>query len=335
MSRLDAWLSSLPQQDGLHFASEARRFGDAEGSEEAYAGQFEVDEPYEASLHRGLERVVEEMDVERGGPVLEIGCGTGILSRGLVRLDGFGPCVLSDMSPAFLKATRATLPAGSAPDAVWLVLDSGDVDRVPARSCSIVALRYVLHHVLDWRAFIASAARLLKPGGALLMEEPTSDGYLLQAMASRLSRQDGDAPPAVEEDLRRFEETILWYLRRDVDKTQSEDKHLFRDSELLAACQGAGLLGRFYPNAGLDALGAGGPAADAFLQEFRHNLAVNFGFAGATLEWFDERVAPACEPLAVLGGHATGPYVKGTLVARKPSMRERVRRSAGRRAAAM
>lgn len=102
-----------------------------------------------------------------GGPVLDVGAGSGVVSSELVAAG----CrlVLTDVvdwrSPRadglpFVLADAAALPFGSG-------------------TCTGVHLARVLHHVPDWRAVLAEAVRVLGPGGALCLslgDRPVSDG---------------------------------------------------------------------------------------------------------------------------------------------------------------
>jgi SAM-dependent methyltransferase len=315
---LGEWLRGLPRRDGVTFASEPRFFGGADGHEDEYANQFVVDETYESSLREGLDHVLREAGVARQGAALEIGCGTGILSRALIT-QGFATLVVSDMSPVFVRATSRTLPSTGSP-VECLVLDTDDIASVPPGSVSLVALRYVLHHVLDWHGFLAASARLLRPGGAILLEEPCSDGYLLQAMLVAAAMRSGaDLSADARRELKVFYDTTLWYLNTGVDKSASEDKHLFRDRELMMLLSQLGLEPSIYPNRGLDSA-TGELDSGYFLREFRHNLAVNFGFGADTLEVFDEHIAPVCEHLTRLADGNMGPLVKAVFVARRPEI---------------
>jgi SAM-dependent methyltransferase len=321
---ITAWLERLQRQDGIAIASAPRLFGGGEGNEDAYVDQFVVDQAYEAALTKGLTRVLDDARVRRDGAALELGCGTGIMTRALTR-ERFPTLLISDMSPVFVRATRESMPESVNGSVVYLVLDTDDIARVPRRSVSLVLLRYVLHHVLDWRGFLTSAAALLRPGGAVVFEEPCCDGFLLQLMAVELARRgrDQELSEAVRRELDFFTNTTHFYLRADVDKSAAEDKHLFRDSSVRSLLTDLGLNVRFYPNRGLETLGGEAPLPpDAFVREFRHNLAVNFGFSDATLAFFDEHIAPACERVGTISNNDTAPFVKGVFVARRPQVRD-------------
>jgi SAM-dependent methyltransferase len=101
---------------------------------------------------------------DRDGLVLEIGCGSGLLTRYLV---GAGHRVLAtDGSPAMLDIARAAVP-----DAEIRRLTLPD-DPLPAAD-AIVGVGHVLNYLADedavWRT-LTSLAAALRPGGILAID---------------------------------------------------------------------------------------------------------------------------------------------------------------------
>lgn len=92
-----------------------------------------------------------------GHLLLEVGGGTGNYSASL-RAEGWRPVVL-DVSAEMLSR--------AAPKGLPVLL--GDATRLPAspRSFDAVTLISVLHLITDWRAALAEARRVLRPGGRL------------------------------------------------------------------------------------------------------------------------------------------------------------------------
>ena len=202
------------------------------------------------------------------------------------------------------------------------MLSGDELHRWPVRTLSLVALRYTLHHVLDWERFIHVAAGLLVPGGALAFEEPCADGFVLQAAMADVLRHSPalrrKMSNAVRRDLDFLVGTTLFYARTDVDKSAAEDKHIFPVFRLLEVCREAQLEPHLYPNQGFEGgLDSASEGHGTFAADFRHNLAVNFGFGAETLEWFDRHLAPACQDISVLAPRGGGPVVRAVVVARK------------------
>ncbi len=102
-------------------------------------------------------------DPGRAVRVLEVGCGTGLLTRALRRRLPQAMVVATDLSPAMLQACRARLPGDErllllAADALQPAVSSG-FDLI----CSSLALQWLD----DPEASLAALARLLAPGGTL------------------------------------------------------------------------------------------------------------------------------------------------------------------------
>jgi SAM-dependent methyltransferase len=96
--------------------------------------------------------------------VLEIGCGTGAVSRALAGWPGVAQVVGVDPSSLFIAQARtlaATLPN--------LVFEHGDgrVLTAPSDSFDVVVLHTVLCHVPEPERVIAEAYRVLRPAGCL------------------------------------------------------------------------------------------------------------------------------------------------------------------------
>ncbi len=102
---------------------------------------------------------------ERGGLVLELGCGSGLLTRHLV--DAGHRVVASDASPAMLELARQVVP--DAEDIRRIVLPDDPLLVADA----IVSVGHVLSYLPDEAAIdraLAAAARALRPGGVLAID---------------------------------------------------------------------------------------------------------------------------------------------------------------------
>jgi ubiquinone/menaquinone biosynthesis C-methylase UbiE len=102
------------------------------------------------------------------GMTVDLGCGTGRVIRALA---GGGRTVIGvDRSATMLGVARRQVPSSD------VVLLRGDVRRLPLhdRSVSSVVCSGVLHHVPAWREAVQEAARVLRPGGRLIVREPNA-----------------------------------------------------------------------------------------------------------------------------------------------------------------
>lgn len=112
----------------------------------------------------GILTILEPV-LERGGLVLELGCGSGLLTKSLVEA---GHRVLAtDASPAMLELARSTVPDAEAIERITLPDDPlPEVDAVVSIGH---ALSYLSTADAIDRALVA-LARALRPGGILAID---------------------------------------------------------------------------------------------------------------------------------------------------------------------
>jgi SAM-dependent methyltransferase len=110
----------------------------------------------------------------QGLDVLEIGCGTGYGAQFLL---GLGPksYVGIDLMPEQIALAQKRELA----KAEFHLQDATDLSRFGEASKDTIVIFGVLHHIPTWRLVIREAARVLRPGGWLYIEEP--DGAFLLA----------------------------------------------------------------------------------------------------------------------------------------------------------
>jgi len=317
---LAEWLDALPRSPaGFAQVSENRPYTFAEAD---YDAQYAI--APDLGRGRGLVELLRETGGDFSGPALEVGCGTGTLSLGLVAADAFPLVVLTDGSDAFLTLTRAKLTKlGIDPSRTRFVTLLGEeIDRLPEASLSLVVLRSALHHVLDVPGFLRKSARTLRPGGILSFEEPCAEGYILMgALAGFLPALAGGA---LSEDQNRtvkvFTDAMRFYARPDVDKTDSEDKHVFRQAELQRAGTACGLDVELLPNVTYDDCAAGLPSTRkprSFLSFFRDYLKFCMSWNDALMALVETKLLPYCEDLELLAQQGAGPEMHGVFVCRK------------------
>lgn len=107
--------------------------------------------------------IAREVRPPTGARILEVGCGTG---HNLHMLATFGAVEAIELDPAARAVAELRLgrPVGTA--------RLPELEGVAQRAFDLVALLDVLEHVEDDQASLASLARRLRPGGAILLTVP-------------------------------------------------------------------------------------------------------------------------------------------------------------------
>ncbi len=145
----------------------------------AYAARPDVDTARGRSVLERLLAYEPRLARAGGGTVLEIGAGSGQLTRALAAgsLLPYGELYVSDLSPEML-------------DVNWRLRDPGEAGRpahyaafnvldMPFPDCmfDLVIGLEVLHHVLDYPLGLREIRRVLKPGGACAVMEPCREAF--------------------------------------------------------------------------------------------------------------------------------------------------------------
>lgn len=252
---LASFLEGLPSEGGIKRISPDRAYAHAE---EDYDRQydFEADEAISAEREAGaLVDFLLHHGFPQGGSLLEIGCGTGRVFTRLARRGELGHLLITDPSPAFCRIVQRKLkgvtPLGGRVDLAVMLAE--DAALLPPGSVSAILLRSVLHHIADVEGFLAGCAAILPPGGILVCEEPYYEGYLMMGFAGQfiegaLRFRGYECSTDERQLVAHFVSTMQFYCRRDLDKSQDEDKHLFRPDELMAAGDKLGLKLSHFPN---------------------------------------------------------------------------------------
>jgi len=162
----------------------------------------------------------------RGGLVLEIGCGTGGLTRFLV---GAGHRVIAtDASPAMLEAARAAVPG--AEDVRALVLPDDDVPAVDA----VVGVGHALNYLPDADAVrrgLGALAGALLPGGVMAVDLcDLTWGSIRERQVGEVGQgRTGDDWAIVTRFSRpspeRFDRDLTTFVRRPDGSYRRDDEH--------------------------------------------------------------------------------------------------------------
>lgn len=248
-----AWIDRLPKWHGWLQLSAERSYMH---TEEDYNSHYGLTAP-EPGEGEGLCNLLQTHQIDTRGPALEIGCGTGYLTFGVARHYPGPDYLITDPSPAFLRLTQNQFGSDFAGTTRrhYALFNADDIALLPAGMFSVVALRSTLHHILKVEDFIAACARVLRPGGALIMgAEPIESGYLLmaavaQSIPNALKAAGIEMRPEWTLQLNDFTDTVKFCCNRDTDKTNAEDKHFFSPHELAELGGAHGLELKFLPTA--------------------------------------------------------------------------------------
>jgi SAM-dependent methyltransferase len=120
----------------------------------------------ESIFDPGSRALLEAAGLPIGGRCLEVGAGAGSIAAWLAgRVGTHGEVIAVDLDTSFLRAS--SIPAG-------VRVIEGDVCHagLPSEHFDVVHARYVLVHNAKWQELLDTLIAALKPGGALVLEEP-------------------------------------------------------------------------------------------------------------------------------------------------------------------
>jgi SAM-dependent methyltransferase len=181
--------------------------------------------------HAGIGRL-------KGAAVLDAGCGFGDLSCGLAsshRLENCDIYAFDHSIESLRVLLRSVTPQGG--NRVHLSTQDASALCFPGECFDLIAGSAVLHHILDYRVFLASVFRALKLNGVAVFMEPFLDGYLLPSLFLSIAV---DQLGLADSDLKRPEFGMCRYMIDDttfrvhheddlVALDSLTDKHYFRD----------------------------------------------------------------------------------------------------------
>lgn len=145
--------------------------------------------------------LVERNPPQAGEYVLDVACGTGVLTRlAAERVGGTGRVVGVDPNPGMLEVARS-IPAPPGTSIEWLQAPA-EALALPDESFDLVLCQLGLMFVADRPAAAREMRRVLAPGGRVAINVPGSTPRLFEIMAEALARH-------VSPDLARFVRVVF------------------------------------------------------------------------------------------------------------------------------
>lgn len=124
----------------------------------------------EEDLEDRLELVVRKARIAPGMDILDVGTGTGVLIPLLLRaMDNTGRIRAIDISPGMLRVAASK----QFPDVVELELADIECFQSPDCCYDRVVCNAVFPHLTNKDAALSRMARMLRPGGLLVISHPT------------------------------------------------------------------------------------------------------------------------------------------------------------------
>jgi ubiquinone/menaquinone biosynthesis C-methylase UbiE len=133
--------------------------------------------------------LVEAAALRRGERVLDVACGTGVVSRRALDLVGPDGTVAGlDVNPGMISVARAATPDDAAID--WYET-SIEATPLPDGSFDVVLCQMGLQFVSDKRKALEEISRILAPGGRVMLSLPGPTPALFAQFGDALARHIG------------------------------------------------------------------------------------------------------------------------------------------------
>jgi ubiquinone/menaquinone biosynthesis C-methylase UbiE len=113
-----------------------------------------------------IQTYLADIPVRSGSRLLEVGCGTGAVTRILAKWPGVGETIGVDLSPALVAKARS-LSAGVSN--LSFAVGNAAALEFPDHTFDVVVMHTLLSHCPSVQSVLAEACRVLRPGGWLAM----------------------------------------------------------------------------------------------------------------------------------------------------------------------
>ncbi len=124
-------------------------------------------------VHESWIEIIQGLINPKGKDVVDIGSGAGVYVRGWLRM-GASSATGVDTNEVSLEVAREAAAAGSNQRHV---LGNASATGLNDASVDVVFIRAALHHLEDFDGFAREAARILRPGGKVIIQDFTEDNH--------------------------------------------------------------------------------------------------------------------------------------------------------------
>lgn len=156
----------------IHPNEVAARFGRAVKS---YHQKAEIQKKVAEGLHAALQ---PWQDILPPGPILEIGCGTGLYTKLLLSLFPHKEFIITDASSEMLSFCKAQMQdADLLRDNITFELFDPDADETEQEKYSMITGNFVAQWFRDTAIGLERLTKTLKPGGLLLASFPGEQSF--------------------------------------------------------------------------------------------------------------------------------------------------------------
>jgi 2-polyprenyl-3-methyl-5-hydroxy-6-metoxy-1,4-benzoquinol methylase len=121
-------------------------------------------------FHGVITDYISALELPQIARVIEIGCGTGVVSRRLAAMPAFrGTILATDMSSYLIEIAHGQAKAEGVAERIAFEVSSAADLRAKDGDCDLVIAHTLLSHAADPVAILAECSRVLHPGGQLLI----------------------------------------------------------------------------------------------------------------------------------------------------------------------
>jgi ubiquinone/menaquinone biosynthesis C-methylase UbiE len=315
-------LNNLHREDNIYIISNTP-YQFAEDKYDSQYGYQEVNQ----YIKNGFSKLLSENNIDTSSSYLEIGSGTGVLTLPVLQANLFPHHLITDSSIIFLNLLRIKMQSLSFEASYDLCSMKGeDVVIFPDKCFSLIALRYVLHHIDDWIYFIKICKRKLVPGGAIIFEEPTINGAFLMSFAIQFlpllaSSTNQQLTEEEVQHISHLKKITALYHNRIILKSDYEDKHMFQVDQIMQLAHDSGFIFKFYPSVGIDCIEPF--HRDNFLDIFLYNCRHNLSFPEPLVKKIENLLGPYMQLIETFDEQSPVSYCRGIFVLKVPNKKHK------------